>query len=66
MSKNPAIAVIEFVVDCIEPQAFLKCWLEGDWDTIANEWPEAPTEVYCLNQNPFDESDPRYDPHWCG
>jgi hypothetical protein len=45
-SKNPAVAAIEYAVFTDEPQAFLKCWLEGDWEAIRKEWPNAPEECY--------------------
>lgn len=34
------LAVIEFAIHDDEPAAFLKCWQEGDWETIRNEWPD--------------------------
>lgn len=46
--NDPAIAAIEFMLspDCECPMDFLRCWNEGDFDTIRNEWPEAPETVF--------------------
>lgn len=32
--------VIEFAIETDEPKEFLRCWLEGDWQAIKDEWPE--------------------------
>lgn len=32
--------VIEFAIETDEPKAFLRCWSEGDWESIKDEWPE--------------------------
>lgn len=49
MQRNDAaIAAIEFAIDpnteC--PIEFLRLWLEGNFDAIEKEWPEAPEAVY--------------------
>lgn len=33
---------INFAIETDEATAFLIAWREGDWETIANEWPEFP------------------------
>lgn len=32
--------VIEFAIETDSSKEFLQCWLEGDWESIKNEWPE--------------------------
>lgn len=29
-----------------EPMEFLRCWNNGDFDTLRREWPDAPPEIY--------------------
>lgn len=29
-----------------EPMEFLRCWNEGDFDSLRKEWPDAPPEIY--------------------
>ena len=29
-----------------EPLQFLRCWKEGNFDTLREEWPDAPKEIY--------------------
>lgn len=29
-----------------EPLEFLRCWNEGDFDALREEWPDAPKEIY--------------------
>ena len=29
-----------------EPLEFLRCWNEGDFDSLREEWPDAPKEIY--------------------
>lgn len=29
-----------------EPMEFLRCWNEGDFDSLRKEWPDAPEEIY--------------------
>lgn len=28
------------------PLEFLRCWAEGDFDSLRNEWPDAPKDIY--------------------
>lgn len=28
------------------PMEFLRCWNEGDFDSLREEWPDAPPEIY--------------------
>ena len=45
--SNPACEAIEFALSgCDDPIAFLRCWNEGDFDSIRDEWPEAPEGVF--------------------
>lgn len=41
-----AIAAIEFALEADEGLEFLRCWNEGDFETIRREWPEAPEAVF--------------------
>ncbi|WP_339118912.1 hypothetical protein [Halomonas sp. BMC6] len=43
---DSAIAAIQFALETDEGLAFLRCWNEGDFDAIRDEWPEAPEEVF--------------------
>lgn len=51
---EPAVAAIEFMLsqECECPMDFIRCWDEGDFDAIREEWPEAPKEVYRLDWLP--------------
>ena len=42
-------AVLDFAIETDEPATFLRTWREGDWETLRNEWPEAPKEIYPLD-----------------
>ena len=37
------------MIETDEPATFLRTWREGDWETLRNEWPEAPKEIYPLD-----------------
>ena len=54
---DPATAAIEFAIsyECECPMEFLRCWFEGEFEAIRNEWPEAPETV-------FIGADPLYKP----
>lgn len=41
-------AVISFVLanPCESPMEFLRCWNEGDFDSLREEWPEASEDIY--------------------
>lgn len=45
---NPAIAAIAFALQrrTEEPIEFLRCWFEGNFDSIRKEWPDAPEAVF--------------------
>lgn len=43
---HPAVAAIEYSLTQGEGDAFLRCWREGDWDTIRKEWPDVPEDVF--------------------
>jgi hypothetical protein len=46
--QDAAVAAIEFALrdDDGCGMDFLRCWNEGDFDAIRNEWPEAPEAVF--------------------
>lgn len=41
-----AIAAIQFALETDEGLAFLRCWNEGDFKAIREEWSEAPESVF--------------------
>lgn len=43
---DAAVAAIQFALEADEGMAFLRCWNEGDFNSIRGEWPEAPEEVF--------------------
>lgn len=43
---NPAVAAIEFAMEDDSPMEFLRCWFEGDFKAIREEWPKAPEAVF--------------------
>jgi len=47
-SCDAAVAAIAFTLDMQteSPMEFLRCWNQGDFDVIREEWPEAPEEVF--------------------
>ena len=44
--NNPAVAAIEYALNVDEPEAFLRCWFEGNFDALRNEWDAVPEEVF--------------------
>ena len=40
-TQNAAVAAIQFALETDDGLAFLRCWNEGNFDTIRREWPEA-------------------------
>lgn len=40
------LAVIQYTLKDDEGLAFLRCWNEGDFRAIREEWPDAPEEVF--------------------
>lgn len=50
-----AVAAIQFALETDEGMEFLRCWNQGDFDAIREEWPEAPEAV-------FIGADPLYKP----
>jgi hypothetical protein len=54
---DAAVAAIAYVLDMRTecPMEFLRCWNQGDFDVIRNEWPDAPEAV-------FAGADPLYKP----
>lgn len=43
---DAAVAAIQFALRDNEGMAFLRCWNQGDFDSIRREWPDAPEEVF--------------------
>lgn len=51
INKTEAVynAVIGYMLGkgyCEEPLSFLRCWNEGNFDALREEWPDAPEEIY--------------------
>ena len=46
MLNNPAAHAIEYALSHDEPEAFLRCWMEGNFDAIRREWEDVPEEVF--------------------
>ena len=44
--NNPAVAAIEYALNDDDPEAFLRCWVEGNFDALRNEWENVPEEVF--------------------
>ncbi|MFK4131980.1 hypothetical protein ACI2KR_06750 [Pseudomonas luteola] len=40
------VEAIKFALTDSEGMAFLRCWNEGDFDSIREEWPNCPNEVF--------------------
>ena len=56
-APNPAAAAIKYALDnsTESPIEFLRCWFDGDFQAIRDEWPDAPEEVFvgADPQHPF-------------
>ena len=46
LENDAAVEAIQFALANDEGLAFLRCWNEGDFQAIRDEWPEAPEEVF--------------------
>lgn len=46
------LAAMEYAASADEGQAFLTCWLEGDFEAIRREWPDAPASIYDMPGQP--------------
>lgn len=44
--NHAAVAAIEFALKTEDGLQFLRCWNEGNFEAIRDEWPEAPEEVF--------------------
>ncbi|SDR37395.1 hypothetical protein SAMN04490186_5745 [Pseudomonas grimontii] len=44
--SDASVAAIQFALSAEEGMTFLRIWNEGEFDTIREEWPEAPEEVF--------------------
>lgn len=45
-SNDAALAAIEFTLTSDGGIEFLRCWNEGNFQAIRDEWPEAPEAVF--------------------
>lgn len=45
-SPNAAVAAIEYALSDDDPMAFLRNWLQGDFDVLRREWDNVPDEVF--------------------
>lgn len=45
-TQNPAVAAIQFALETDQGLDFLRLWNEGEFDTIRQEWPEAPESIF--------------------
>ncbi|CAI8952293.1 hypothetical protein [Pseudomonas soli] len=45
---DAAVAAIAYVLEhpCESPMEFLRCWNEGNFETLRMEWPDAPADVF--------------------
>lgn len=43
---NASVAAIIFALETDCGLEFLRCWVEGDFESIRKEWPEAPEGVF--------------------
>lgn len=43
---DAAVAAIDFALNTDEGLCFLRCWQQGEFDAIREEWPEAPETVF--------------------
>ena len=45
---DPAIAAMNYALSqsCECPMEFLRCWREGNWESIRSEWPDCPIECF--------------------
>jgi hypothetical protein len=45
-SGHAAVAAIAFALQDDDCKEFLRCWNDGNFEAIRNEWPDAPEEVF--------------------
>lgn len=50
-----AVAAIEYSLKTDCGDAFLRCWLHGDFSAIRKEWPDAPEAVF-IGADPLHKS----------
>lgn len=50
LDNDAAVAAIAFALEeasgDLDGIEFLRCWNEGDFDSVRDQWPEAPEEVF--------------------
>lgn len=46
LENDAAVEAIQFALENDEGLAFLRCWNEGNFQAIRDEWPEAPEKVF--------------------
>lgn len=39
-------ALIDYCIECDQPEVFLQTWREGDFDVCREDWPDSPPECY--------------------
>lgn len=39
-------ALVDYCIECDEPDTFMRNWREGEFDTCREEWPDSPPECY--------------------
>lgn len=44
--NHASVAAIDFALKTEDGLGFLRCWNEGNFEAIRDEWPEAPEEVF--------------------
>lgn len=44
--QDPASAAIQFALETDDGLSFLRCWNEGDFESVRRDWPEAPEAVF--------------------
>ncbi|MDD0981332.1 Lar family restriction alleviation protein [Pseudomonas shahriarae] len=57
LENDAAVEAIQFALNNDEGLAFLRCWNEGDFQAIRDEWPEAPEEVF-IGADPLHRKEP--------
>lgn len=45
-NPNAAVAAITYALNNDDPISFLRCWNEGNFDALRNEWEDVPDEVF--------------------
>lgn len=43
---DAAVEAMKYALRTDEGMEFLRCWMQGDFDAIRKEWPDAPESVF--------------------